>query len=260
MADPVTGVTDAVPAADNAQAYWQAGNDAAFQQALADAKIEPKAGKPTELWSYGKEGCLYKDHKDQFHIKTDVQAGCFEAKTNAGYTPFSFNTENNASLIGFGAKGTDPSLNGLKQFGLGGEWGLDERAGVIEAGASGSINWGSQNPGAKVEAHAGAIALEGDVRGTAGVYPSRWVDGLCNITGATNSSIPAVSETCKEVSTHDYGIAVNGKAGATVGYAAAGEAHAQLKDGRVDTGASFKLAPGIGPNLGVGIQFGRFDR
>lgn len=251
-----------VSAANNAPAGLAMGQDndqaALFQATLAGVKVEPKTGKPTELWNYNAPGgCLYEDHKDQFHIKNDVQAGCFEAKTSAGYTPSSFSTENNVSLTGFSAKGTDSTLNGLKPFGLGGEWGLDVRAGVLEVGASGNA---SLTRGGEAEAHVGAIVGEGALRGTAGVYPSRWVEGLCNVTNAKNSNISTVSEICNEVSKHDYGVALSGKAGGTLGWAAAGEAHAEVKNGKFSVGLSGKLSPGFGPSVGANFQAGQFDR
>jgi hypothetical protein len=243
-----------VSAANNAPAGLATGHEndqaALFQATLAGVKVEPKTGTPTELWNYkAPGGCLYEDHKDQFHIKNDVQAGCFEAKTSAEYTPFSFSTDNNVSLTGFSAKGTDTTLNEFKPLGFGGEYGLDERIGVLEAGASGSIS--STDPSLKAEAHVGAIVGEGVLRGTAGVYPSRWVEGLCNVTDGKNSNISSVSELCNEVSQHDYGLAFSGKIGATLGWAASGEIHGQLKDGRVDAGWSQKLAPGVGTIIGA---------
>jgi hypothetical protein len=174
-----------VSAGNNPRADLAIGQDndqaALFRPTLAGVKVEPKTGKPTELWNYkAPGGCLYEDHKDEFHIRNDVQAGCFEAKTSAEYTHFSFSTDNNVSLTGFSAKGTDTTLDGFKPLGFGGEYGLDERIGVLEAGASGSIS--STDPSLKAEAHVGAIAGEGVLRGTGGVYPSRWVEGLCNVT------------------------------------------------------------------------------
>jgi hypothetical protein len=251
-----------VPAANNAPAGLAMGQDnaqaALFQATLAGVKVEPKTGKPNELWNYkAPGGCLHEDHKDQFHIKNDIQAGCFEAKTSAKYTPFSFSTDNNVSLTGFSAKGTDTTLNGLKPFGLGGEYGLDERAVVLEAGASGSANLAT---GGKAEAKVGAVVLEGDLRGKAGVYPSRWIDGLCNVMDGKNSDIPAVSDICNEVSKHDYGVAFSGKAGGIVGLAAGGEAHLQLINGRFSIGVSTTLSPGVGSSLGGNIEAGQFDR
>jgi hypothetical protein len=250
-------------AVDNVQANPLMGQDnyqaALFQATLAGVKVEPQTGKPTALWNYSRKGCLYEYHKDEGNIKNDVQAGCYEVKTKGEYTLSSFNTENNASLTGFSAKGTDSNFNRLKPFGLGGEWGLDERGGVLEAGAGGRISL-AKDPGVKAEAKVGAVALEGDLRGKAGVYPSRWVDGLCNMTEGKNSDIPAISDICNEVSKHDYGIAFSGKAGATIGWAASGEVHGQVKDGKLDIGLSGKLANGVGPILGGNLQVGRFDR
>jgi hypothetical protein len=252
-----------VSAASNAPAGLAMGQDndqaALFQATLAGVKVEPKAGKPTELWNYKLPGgCLHEEHKDQFHIKNDFQAGCFEAKTSAEYTPFSFSTDNNASLTGFSAKGTDTTLNGFKPLGLGGEYGVDARALVLEARASGSANLATRS--GKAEAKVGAVALEADIRGKAGVYPSRWIDGLCNMTHGKNSDIPLVSNTCNDVSKHDYGVAFSGKAAGIVGFAAGAEAHLQRINSRWSIGLSATVAPGLGPSLGGNIEAGQFDR
>lgn len=241
MADPVFPVgaqSSPVPQSNN--------SDSGFQAAVQAAK----------LWHWKSSGSMASDKEQIGHFGTDVNVAAYNASTSGEFGKNGAEFKASANVTGIDMKFTNNYPDEARPYGVGGRGEIDSRVEVAEAGVNLTANKNKLEAGA----NAGVIGGEVSAKGSAGFYPSRWLEGTCNWVDGQHSQFSAIANTCKTISKYDYGVEVNGQIGATVGLAVKAEGGGEITNGHIGAHYKWGLATGVGPSNGAGISLGRFDR
>ena len=181
-------------------------------------------------------------------MKTETKAFCYDVKTQAEQGPGSFDTKNRANVTIATTEGKDTRRNGK-----GDSASLGAKATVVQLGAEANAHVGIDS-GAKVEAKAGIVAAEGGITMGSQVNISPVITAAC--AAGLSSHAP---ELCDAASKTAYGIAMDGKIGATSGLNAGVSAEAGYKDKTVTVGGGFKGAIIAGPDVSFKLHAGGLE-